>query len=140
MWLRPVFALAALCGVQAPVRAQDAQDLAIPEAVADVLAETCFDCHTGRSAKAGFDLERLSARTPREWLGAVLHVRDRVRSREMPPSDWGALDADEIEPFVAWADAELARRLNPIDELCSPGVVAAPYRRDAIVVVPAARR
>lgn len=86
----------------------------MPLAVGELLEETCFDCHTGKSPKAGFDLGRLSRLEEREWLGAVLHVRDRVESREMPPVDYGELLPDEVELLLGWAESRLAAGIGAL--------------------------
>ncbi|MCA8944543.1 MAG: DUF1592 domain-containing protein [Planctomycetes bacterium] len=93
-----------------------------PSAVSDVLESTCFDCHSGTTPKADLDLATLDLRSERDRLGILLDVRNKVTGREMPPTDFGALDDEELTTLVAWVEQRLGERLGTID--LDPGVVA----------------
>ncbi len=82
----------------------------------DFLRSHCVDCHSGRDAEAGLDLEALleSAQSVDEDRETVaesnadesgdvaiwVRIFDRVASGEMPPADSGELSPAESRPFL----------------------------------------
>jgi len=65
------------------------------------VATNCLDCHTGEDADGGLDLTALGTDLRDEALFARwVRIFDRVNDGEMPPADYGVLDAEEIRPFV----------------------------------------
>ncbi|MSV28134.1 MAG: DUF1588 domain-containing protein [Bryobacterales bacterium] len=85
------------------------------------LGTYCRSCHDGKSAVAGFSLDRVATaatlRTdPRKWI----RVTTRVRNGEMPPKGSPAPLLDQRERFVEWADNALRT------EACASGIVPGP--------------
>ncbi len=65
------------------------------------LAENCLDCHAGKEAEVGLDLEELSTDLSAPDVFATwVKIHDRVTSGEMPPKDYALLEAEEVAPFA----------------------------------------
>ncbi|WP_428306465.1 DUF1592 domain-containing protein [Lacipirellula sp.] len=69
----------------------------------------CVDCHSGDSAEAGLDFDKLLAApsVPHrrlQWQRAV----ERIAAGEMPPADMGQPEAAERDAALAWLREELA--------------------------------
>ena len=74
----------------------------LPPAAAETLETACADCHGGGEAAGGFDLDRLADDLADPDTARLLaKAHDRVRDGEMPPADWGELDAEDRAAFVA---------------------------------------
>ncbi len=76
----------------------------LPKGATDFFAFNCLDCHTGEDAKAGLDLTTIGTdlqdgSTFNRWV----RIYDRIRDGEMPPEEYGELDAEESEEFLARA-------------------------------------
>ena len=85
-----------------------AGELSPPRPVASFLERHCADCHTGKEAEAGFNLEGLaldadSGAGDRHWTTLV----DRVASGEMPPAEAEQPKPADRERFLAAADGWL---------------------------------
>ncbi|MEX2262747.1 MAG: DUF1592 domain-containing protein [Bryobacteraceae bacterium] len=101
------------------------ENFSFPEAQA-VLKTYCSNCHAGKTAVAGFDLEKFGTmesilEAPRKWNRALLRVRDG----EMPPKGAPAPPMEQREKFVAWIEHSLRTAA------CADGISAgpAPIRR-----------
>src|SRR5438552_10155931 len=71
-----------------------------------LLAKYCFACHGPSKPKAGLNLEALHGQeNARTWE----HVWDRVKSRQMPPSDRPQPTAQERERVTVWIEEVFAR-------------------------------
>ncbi|GAA4428036.1 DUF1592 domain-containing protein [Bremerella cremea] len=77
---------------------------AVPEGnqVRTFLENNCYDCHQGKDADGSLDLEALSfdlgkANNLQRWV----RIYDRVRDGEMPPADYGELEAKDKSQFLA---------------------------------------
>ena len=79
-------------------------------AIAPILSASCHDCHDGAGSKGGFDLSALPA-SGAGWLAALSHIRERVRTGEMPPPAAEAPTAAERAAVVAFCEAALQREL-----------------------------
>ena len=111
-------AILLLAAVPAPhlLLAQQPGDATVawPEAPRGFLERHCADCHADGAAKGNFRLEALLGRPGLEeqsvpWLHALLRVRERVASAEMPPPDAEAPTPAERAELTAWVDGVLAR-------------------------------
>lgn len=111
-------AILLLAAVPAPhlLLAQQPRDAVAtwPEAPRGFLERYCADCHADGSAKGNFRLEALLGGAGLEdssvpWLHALLRVRDRVASAEMPPPDAEAPTPAERAELTAWVEVVLAR-------------------------------
>ncbi|QDT09051.1 DUF1592 domain-containing protein [Stieleria marina] len=72
-----------------------------PEMAADFLRTNCLDCHDGESAEAAFDVSKIKRDLSSESsIAAWIKIVDRVNSGEMPPADYGEVDAKEKVAFV----------------------------------------
>ena len=94
---------AAACGV-----ARAAERAAIPAAVADVLAATCLDCHSGDTAEAGVALDAPAI----DWNDAAhrdlwRRVADVVEARRMPPAEAPALAATDRAALISFLEPAL---------------------------------
>ncbi|WP_437202779.1 DUF1592 domain-containing protein [Planctomicrobium sp. SH664] len=74
---------------------------AAPESLKPFLDSHCLDCHQGKNAEGGLDLQALSqnldsSAAEHRWI----RILDRVQSGEMPPQDAVAPPASEREAFV----------------------------------------
>jgi hypothetical protein len=72
------------------------------EEASSFIKQNCLDCHRGESAEAGFDLDALAddlhdPATLNAWIKAF----DRVQAGEMPPADYGEVDVQEQQAFLA---------------------------------------
>ncbi|MGB7346561.1 MAG: DUF1592 domain-containing protein [Pirellulaceae bacterium] len=72
-----------------------------PELTSAFLRQNCVDCHEGESAEAGFDIAKVKPdlsdhQAMADWIKMV----DRVNSGEMPPADFGEVEAKEKSQFV----------------------------------------
>lgn len=70
-------------------------------AAAPYIKAHCLDCHTGKTAEAGFDLTKIGAdlsdkKTEHYWI----RIFDRVQSGEMPPKDVQRPPADATKNFL----------------------------------------
>jgi hypothetical protein len=77
------------------------------------LKANCFDCHSGKSAEAGFDLEKLGtdlnqSQTEKHWV----RIHDRVHSGEMPPADATQPKPAARESFLKMTGEQLAAFQN----------------------------
>ena len=94
---------------------------------AEILAIHCGACHRGKTAVAGFDLNRYPndaaiAADPRKWTSAM----NRIRNGEMPPKNARIPLPDEPrQQLIAWLDHTLHTAA------CADGITpaAAPVRR-----------
>jgi hypothetical protein len=96
--LRQVLTLAALA-----VWGVLVADLSAVESAPDAsfLKRNCYECHQGKEAEAGLDLESLSrdladAKAHAKWI----RIFDRVQDHEMPPPDTSKVPAAELENFL----------------------------------------
>lgn len=93
-----------------------------PEAQRELLARHCADCHGDGAAKGNFRLESLLGGDVLQegsvgWLHALLRVRERVGTAEMPPPDAEAPTPAERVALTTWIDSVLARAVPalPVD-------------------------
>src|SRR5262245_44419439 len=68
----------------------------------------CRNCHQGKSAGGGFDIQRVHSSAslqsdPQKWIS----LNKRVRNGEMPPKGAPAPGIDEREQFTGWVDSSL---------------------------------
>ena len=72
------------------------------------LQDHCSDCHSGDAAEAGLAIDSLplAADNP-AGLRIWSKIRDRVESGEMPPADYGEIDAATRHMFIKTVDAAL---------------------------------
>lgn len=100
MWLVHVL-VAAECNAESPLRDTKPENRSTaPESARQFLKQNCYDCHVGKGAEAGLDLEQLSdeltdSNTPR-WV----RIFDRVHDQEMPPKDYGELSPKDRKSFL----------------------------------------
>lgn len=81
--------------------ATDARDEIVPQAVDQFVRSNCLDCHDGPDADGGLDLATLGRDLQDENLFAKWErVFDRVHQGEMPPEDYGEVDADQLQGFL----------------------------------------
>ena len=72
----------------------------MPAEITGFVTTHCLDCHQGKEAEAGlnlqtFPLDLSKPHLERRWLQIV----DRVATGEMPPADWGKVDANTSRPI-----------------------------------------
>ena len=106
--LRPASLAAAVLVAAACSAARAAEHAAIPAAVADMLAATCLDCHSGDTAEAGVALDRPTI----DWAAAAdrdlwRRVADVVETRRMPPADAPALEAADRAAVMSFLEPAL---------------------------------
>lgn len=120
------------CGLStlAPAASGEARQ-PFPESARTFLADHCFDCHDGATAKGGLNLEDFDfdSTNPKN-LAILTHVHDRALSGEMPPKKKDRPDPGELSDFIkaaadpllkGWtehyrkAGRTVARRLNPTE-------------------------
>lgn len=79
-----------------------------PTDVGNFLQNNCIDCHEGSEADGGFDLTQLGddLRDP-NTMARWVQIHDRVQDGEMPPADYGELDAAESKAFLNQASTWL---------------------------------
>ncbi len=83
-----------------------ASELNCPPAVTQFLQSNCVDCHEGDEAEAGLDLSKIDpdlgdAKSLQKWI----RLFDRVADGEMPPADYGELEPQQRQTFLAEASA-----------------------------------
>src|SRR5262245_46145103 len=112
--LRPAPTLAALAVLGVLV-----VDLGAAESVPDAsfLKRNCYECHQGKDAEAGLELESLSrdltdGKTQARWV----RIFDRVQNREMPPPDSTKVPAAELDSFLRGMNDWLRAYQNAQDE------------------------
>ena len=72
-----------------------------PAEVKEFLTSHCLDCHQGKAAEAGLDLETFPLELSKPHIEQRwLRIVDRVTSGEMPPADWGKVDGDLRDQFL----------------------------------------
>lgn len=81
----------------------------------------CAACHIGRTAQAGFDLDRYSTldsmlKDPRTWLKSIR----RVREQEMPPKPPDGFTQEKRELLTTFLDRSLR------DAACADGIAPGP--------------
>ncbi len=74
-----------------------------PLAIRNFIEQNCFDCHQGESSEAGLDLaaltkqaDQLTIANSEKWV----RIFDRVHNGEMPPTDYGTPDSEELKSFL----------------------------------------
>ncbi len=96
--LKIVVATAMLVCVLGLTAESDAQQ--VPDRSRQFLEKNCYDCHVGKGAEAGLDLEsldgRLTPQTDEDWV----QIFDRVNEGEMPPADYGEIAAEDRDSFL----------------------------------------
>jgi len=71
-----------------------------------LLARYCFGCHGEKKPRAGLNLESLrEEQAPRVWK----QVWDRMKSRQMPPSDRAQPTAEERVRVTSWIEETFAK-------------------------------
>src|SRR5208283_5275827 len=81
-----------------------------------LLVKYCVGCHGEKKPKAGLNLEAMREEgNPKVWK----LVWDRIKSRQMPPSDKPQPTAEERERVTAWIETALAR--HTLDGHPDPG-------------------
>lgn len=72
----------------------------------EVLELVCLECHAGKGAEAGFDVEAMLAHEqPHERLFDWRRLRAVVEAGSMPPPAMDALDREEVGQVMEWLDA-----------------------------------
>ena len=71
-----------------------------PAKVRLFLEDNCYDCHSGSSSEAGFDIEELSDELTKSNAADWTQVFDRVESNEMPPPDAADIDREDRKKFL----------------------------------------
>lgn len=71
-----------------------------PANVRSFLNDNCLDCHQGKSAEAGFDIEELSDQLTGSNTHQWTRLFDRVRDKEMPPKDYGEVGPKQRRVFL----------------------------------------
>lgn len=69
--------------------------------VARFFDEHCIDCHTGKEAEAGFDLDGLTIDDVTRDAEAWEKVIRRLRARQMPPADMPRPEENEYQAVLA---------------------------------------
>ena len=64
------------------------------------IKQNCFDCHAGAGSEAGLDLEKLSNELTDANADRWVRIFDRVHDGEMPPPEYGELDAKKRDSFL----------------------------------------
>lgn len=72
-----------------------------PASIQEFLRANCNDCHSGKHADGGLDLQSLSTdlNNPQN-MSRWVRIFDRVHDGEMPPEDAGELAPDETAKFL----------------------------------------
>lgn len=88
------------------------------------LKANCLDCHSGADSEADLDLEKLTSnlsdeKTRDTWV----KIHDRIAAGEMPPSDYGELDADVKKTFLANISRSLIKAVRTNQQIKGRGVV-----------------
>lgn len=76
--------------------------------VSAFFTSNCLDCHTGKDAEAGFELQDLSASLNSQNVDRWIKVIDRVKAGEMPPPEYAELTSKAIDAFTK----PIARRVK----------------------------
>ena len=80
----------------------------------------CFDCHGDGTAKGGLDLEQVLAAADPADADAWLAIRSRLRSRDMPPTNFDRPTDDDYHQMQQWIEG----RIEPLARAAaSPGRV-----------------
>jgi hypothetical protein len=88
--------------------------------VRPLLAKYCLACHSVKKPKADLNLAAISAdEIAGKHVAQWKHVWDRLKSRQMPPSDQPQPTAEERERVTAWIEAVFAR--HTLDGHPDPG-------------------
>lgn len=90
-----------LCAQHTGTHSNSADQTTVAKAATAFLQSNCFDCHQGEQAEAALDLSNLAfdladSKTQTRWL----RIWQRVHDGEMPPEDYGKVDAKESDPFL----------------------------------------
>ena len=72
-----------------------------PEQTRLFLEQHCYDCHEGSGSEGGLDLTLLTNHLDNSNTEDWVRIFDRVKDGEMPPSDYGELDAEIRQPFLS---------------------------------------
>ncbi len=91
-----------------------------------IIRQNCMDCHSGDSAEADLNLEKLLRQTPLvKNLKMWRNIAKRIELGDMPPPDDGKLSAVDKKQFSRWYD----RQINKFDyqSVADPGYES--YRR-----------
>ncbi len=84
-----------------PIAGQESTGLSpAPESVRSFLESNCYDCHQGKSAEAGLDIEELSDKLTKANSQTWSRVFDRVHDNEMPPADYGDIEKKDRKDFL----------------------------------------
>lgn len=87
-----------------------------PRDIRPLLVKYCVSCHGDKKPKAGLNLQAMREEgNPKVWK----RVWDRIKSRQMPPSDKPQPTAEERERVTAWIEAALAK--HTLDGHPDPG-------------------
>ena len=129
MQLAAIFSLSLAVTVERAADAAEADELEqqFHKRIVPLMKEFCVECHQGKDAEAMLDLNRYQrttdvSRDHQTWG----ELRNRIESREMPPSDAERQLTDEArQTFVDWIDA--FRKHEADDHAGDPGPV--PVRR-----------
>ncbi len=72
-----------------------------PERASAFLRTNCLDCHDGDSAEAQFDVSQIKQDLSNtDSMDAWIKIVDRVNSGEMPPAEFGEVDAKNKTAFI----------------------------------------
>lgn len=72
----------------------------VPAPTQSFLKQHCYDCHSGETAEAGLDLDKLPDHFTDAKSDRWVRIFDRVKDGEMPPPDHGSLDNKSTQPFL----------------------------------------
>lgn len=75
----------------------------------EFLKAYCVDCHTGPDSRGQLDLAALLSVSAEQEFEAWENVADRVRNREMPPSDHAQPSEQQRLEFLDWYEQTLVR-------------------------------